>query len=153
MILCVFCLIISLEDGRDVDQDSLAVKKSRMGKYFASFSPRIPIPHAHSYPSLLLKFVVLTFVNMCVGDFIDTFKTAAEGVKNHSSSVAAWMKNTVSPTLKTMLPASPSPPGGSQPSTSSASLGRRPVWCVFIWTVVIDNVFLGAYKQINMCLV
>lgn len=38
VILCVFCLT-SLEDGRDVDQDGLTVKKSRMGKYLASFSP------------------------------------------------------------------------------------------------------------------
>lgn len=31
VIVCVFCLI-SLEDGGDVDQDGLTVKKSRIGK-------------------------------------------------------------------------------------------------------------------------
>lgn len=36
--MIVFCWI-SLEDGRDVDQDGLIVKKSRMGKYLFSFSP------------------------------------------------------------------------------------------------------------------
>lgn len=48
-----------------------------------------------------------------VGDLIDS-------VKSHSSTMASWMKNTVSPTLKTILPASPGqPPAESQPSTSS----------------------------------
>nr|XP_020474639.1 sentrin-specific protease 1-like isoform X2 [Monopterus albus] len=77
-----------LEDGHNIDQDGLIIKKSRMG------------------------------------DFIDTVKIAAEGVKNHSSSVATWMRNNVSPTLRNILPASPGPPLGEaqpQPSTSSAA--------------------------------
>uniref|UniRef100_A0A4W6FKU0 SUMO specific peptidase 1 n=1 Tax=Lates calcarifer TaxID=8187 RepID=A0A4W6FKU0_LATCA len=61
-----------------------------------------------------------------VGDLIDTVKTAAEGVKTHSSSVATWMRNNVSPTLRNILPASPGPPPGEpQPSTSSAA---TPAW-------------------------
>lgn len=63
-----------------------------------------------------------------MGDIIDSVKTAAEGVKSHSSNVAAWMKISVSPTLRNILPASPGPPPGEpQPSTSSAASwpGRR----------------------------
>ncbi|XP_042348412.1 sentrin-specific protease 1 [Plectropomus leopardus] len=76
-----------LEDGHNIAQDGLIVKKSRMG------------------------------------DLIDTVKVAAEGVKSHSSSVATWMRNNVSPTLRNILPASPGPPPGEpqpQPSTSAA---------------------------------
>ncbi|XP_070695532.1 sentrin-specific protease 1 isoform X2 [Pempheris klunzingeri] len=55
-------------------------------------------------------------------DFIDTVKVAAEGVKSHSSSVATWMRNSVSPTLRNILPAPPGPPPGEpQPSTSAAA--------------------------------
>ncbi|XP_070695531.1 sentrin-specific protease 1 isoform X1 [Pempheris klunzingeri] len=57
-----------------------------------------------------------------MGDFIDTVKVAAEGVKSHSSSVATWMRNSVSPTLRNILPAPPGPPPGEpQPSTSAAA--------------------------------
>lgn len=41
---------------------------------------------------------------------MDTMKNAAEGMKTHGSSVALWMRNSVSPTLRSMLPASPGPP-------------------------------------------
>ncbi|XP_068186584.1 sentrin-specific protease 1 [Antennarius striatus] len=62
-----------------------------------------------------------------MGDLIDTVKTAAEGVRNHSTNVAAWMKNNVSPSLKNILPASPgSSPQESQPSTSTAIWSGRP---------------------------
>lgn len=64
-----------------------------------------------------------------MGDFIDTVKNAAVGVKSHSSSVAAWMKN-MTPTLKNMLPAASVPPprgAVSKPSTSSSVIwARRP---------------------------
>ncbi|XP_039903852.1 sentrin-specific protease 1 [Simochromis diagramma] len=76
-----------LEDGHNIDQDGLVIKKSRMG------------------------------------DLIDSVKNAAEGVKNHSSNVAAWMKNNVSPALRNMLTTSPGLPPGEphpRPSTSSA---------------------------------
>lgn len=67
-----------LEDGPNLEQDGLTIKKSRMG------------------------------------DLIDS-------VKSHSSTMASWMRNTVSPTLRTILPASPGPPPAEpQPSTSSA---------------------------------
>ncbi|XP_020490678.2 sentrin-specific protease 1 [Labrus bergylta] len=77
-----------LDDGHNIDQDDLTIKKSRMG------------------------------------DLIDTVKIAAEGVKSHSSSVASWMRNNVSPTFRNILPASPGPPPGelqSQPSTSTST--------------------------------
>ncbi|XP_061907982.1 sentrin-specific protease 1-like isoform X3 [Entelurus aequoreus] len=48
----------------------------------------------------------------------------AEGVKNRSVSVATWMKNSVSPTLRNVLPVSPGPPleqSQPQPSISPAS--------------------------------
>ncbi|XP_066526995.1 sentrin-specific protease 1 [Hoplias malabaricus] len=45
-----------------------------------------------------------------MGDFVDTMKTAAVGVKSHGSSVASWVCNSVSPKLKNMLPPSPGPP-------------------------------------------
>ncbi|XP_022597661.1 sentrin-specific protease 1 [Seriola dumerili] len=81
-----------LEDGHNIDQDGLMIKKSRMG------------------------------------DLIDTVKIAAEGVKSHSSSVATWMRNNVSPTLRNILPASPGPPPGEpQPSTSAAAWAGRPI--------------------------
>ncbi|KAK6308415.1 hypothetical protein J4Q44_G00216860 [Coregonus suidteri] len=45
-----------------------------------------------------------------MGDLVDTVKTAAEGVKSHSSNVASWVRNSVTPTLRNILPASPGPP-------------------------------------------
>ncbi|XP_029478498.1 sentrin-specific protease 1-like [Oncorhynchus nerka] len=45
-----------------------------------------------------------------MGVFIDTVKTAAEGVKSHSSNVASWVRNSVTPTLRNILPTSPDPP-------------------------------------------
>ncbi|XP_071332347.1 sentrin-specific protease 1 [Trachinotus anak] len=63
-----------------------------------------------------------------MGDLIDTVKIAAEGVKSHSSSVATWMRNNVSPTLRNILPASPGPPlGEPQPSTSAAAWAGRQI--------------------------
>uniref|UniRef100_A0A8C5DDF8 Sentrin-specific protease 1-like n=1 Tax=Gouania willdenowi TaxID=441366 RepID=A0A8C5DDF8_GOUWI len=59
-------------------------------------------------------------------DLIDTVKNAAEGVKNHSTSVATWMRNNVSPTLRNMLPPSSGlPPAEPLPSTSTWT--RRPI--------------------------
>ncbi|KAG1961568.1 sentrin-specific protease 1 [Pimephales promelas] len=63
-----------------------------------------------------------------MGDFMDTVKNAAEGVKTHGSSVAIWVKNSVRPNPGNMLPASPGPPQAgisSEPaanSTASASM-------------------------------
>uniref|UniRef100_A0A3Q3BFJ2 SUMO specific peptidase 1 n=1 Tax=Kryptolebias marmoratus TaxID=37003 RepID=A0A3Q3BFJ2_KRYMA len=81
-----------LEDGYNIHQDDLAIKKSRMG------------------------------------DLIDSVKSAAEGVKNHSTNVATWMKKNVSPTLRNILPTSSgSPAGEPQPSTSAAIWTGRPI--------------------------
>ncbi|XP_021472449.2 sentrin-specific protease 1 isoform X1 [Oncorhynchus mykiss] len=44
-----------------------------------------------------------------MGDLVDTVKTAAEGVKSHSADVASWVRNSVTPTLRNILPASPGP--------------------------------------------
>ncbi|XP_051516938.1 sentrin-specific protease 1-like isoform X2 [Myxocyprinus asiaticus] len=59
-----------------------------------------------------------------MGDFMDTVKNAAEGVKTHGSSVAVWVRNNVQPNLRNMLPASPGPPRTgipSEPATNSAA--------------------------------
>ncbi|XP_071762887.1 sentrin-specific protease 1 isoform X1 [Centroberyx gerrardi] len=57
-----------------------------------------------------------------MGDLIDTVKIAAEGVKSHSSNMATWMRNNVSPTLRNILPASPGPPPVEpQPEASTSA--------------------------------
>ncbi|XP_072552510.1 sentrin-specific protease 1 isoform X2 [Salminus brasiliensis] len=53
-----------------------------------------------------------------MGDFMDTMKNAAEGVKTHGSTVASWVRSSVSPTLRNMLPASPGPPQTEHLQTS-----------------------------------
>ncbi|KAI5095976.1 sentrin-specific protease 1, partial [Silurus meridionalis] len=64
-----------------------------------------------------------------MGDFMDTMKNAAEGMKTHGSSVALWMRDSVSPTLRNMLPASPGPPrtqiASPDAANSSGSLIER----------------------------
>uniref|UniRef100_A0AAQ4QFD6 SUMO specific peptidase 1 n=1 Tax=Gasterosteus aculeatus aculeatus TaxID=481459 RepID=A0AAQ4QFD6_GASAC len=65
-------------------------------------------------------------ITFLLGDFIDSVKVAAEGVKSHSSSVASWMRSSVSPTLSNMLATFPgSPPGQRQPQPSTSAAG---VW-------------------------
>lgn len=75
-----------------------------------------------------------------MGDFIDSVKIAAEGVKSHSSSMAAWMKN-MTPALKNMLPAtSAHPPRRTMPSTSSSVVwAKRPAF----ENNVIDKTFVA----------
>uniref|UniRef100_A0A1A8PMF7 SUMO1/sentrin specific peptidase 1 n=1 Tax=Nothobranchius rachovii TaxID=451742 RepID=A0A1A8PMF7_9TELE len=53
-----------------------------------------------------------------MGDLIGSVKSAAEGLKNHSTGVATWMTKNVSPTLRKIPPASSGEP---QASTSAAS--------------------------------
>lgn len=78
--------------------------------------------------TLLTVYLCLSFLKISQGDLIDTVKIAAEGVKTHSSSVATWMRNNVSPTLRNILPASPGPPPGEpQPSTSADVWAGSPV--------------------------
>nr|XP_057940557.1 sentrin-specific protease 1-like isoform X1 [Doryrhamphus excisus] len=58
-----------------------------------------------------------------MGGLIDTVLITAEGVKNRSFGVATWMKNSVSPTFRNVLPTSSGPPleqPQPQPSTSAA---------------------------------
>ncbi|XP_043967919.1 sentrin-specific protease 1 [Gambusia affinis] len=63
-----------------------------------------------------------------MGDLIDSVRSAAEGVKSHSSNVATWMKKNVNPTFRNILPtSSDSPSGEPQPSTSAAVYPRRPI--------------------------
>ncbi|TSL61262.1 Sentrin-specific protease 1 [Bagarius yarrelli] len=56
-----------------------------------------------------------------MGDIMDTMKNAAEGMKTHGSSVALWMRNSVSPTLRNMLPASPSSAQTWTPASNAAN--------------------------------
>uniref|UniRef100_A0A8C1ZFT8 Si:dkey-21c19.3 n=1 Tax=Cyprinus carpio TaxID=7962 RepID=A0A8C1ZFT8_CYPCA len=56
-----------------------------------------------------------------MGDIMDTVKNAAEGVKTHGSSVALWMKNSVRPNPRNMLPTSPGPPQTGIPSEPAAN--------------------------------
>ncbi|KAJ8397075.1 hypothetical protein AAFF_G00011290 [Aldrovandia affinis] len=55
-----------------------------------------------------------------MGDWVDTVKIAAKGVKSQGSSVASWVRNNVSPSLGNMLPASPGPPPLPPPLEPSA---------------------------------
>ncbi|RVE70567.1 hypothetical protein OJAV_G00065610 [Oryzias javanicus] len=81
-----------LQDGDNINQDDLIIKRTRMG------------------------------------DLIDSVKSAAEGVKSHSTFVSTWMKNNVNPSLRNILPTSPGLLSGeTQPSTSAAVLTRRPI--------------------------
>ncbi|XP_061630189.1 sentrin-specific protease 1 isoform X1 [Phyllopteryx taeniolatus] len=73
----------------------------------------------------------LTVKKSRMGDLIDTVKIAAEGVKNRSSSVATWMKNSVSPTLKNMLPSSSGHPLEQCQPQPSTSAGR--------WTPILNS--------------
>uniref|UniRef100_A0A3B3DN67 SUMO specific peptidase 1 n=1 Tax=Oryzias melastigma TaxID=30732 RepID=A0A3B3DN67_ORYME len=76
---------------------------------------------------LLLLLVRFFIYNFLLGDLIDSVKSAAEGVKSHSTFVSTWMKNNMSPSLRNILPTSPGLPSGeTQPSTSAAALTRRP---------------------------
>lgn len=55
---------------------------------------------------------------------MDTVKNAAEGVKTHGSSVAFWVKNSVTANSRNMQPASPGPPQTgipSEPADNSAA--------------------------------
>ncbi|CAL1606189.1 unnamed protein product [Knipowitschia caucasica] len=45
-----------------------------------------------------------------MGDIFDSVKIAAQGVKSHGSSVAAWMKMNIRPTSKEVAPATPALP-------------------------------------------
>lgn len=49
---------------------------------------------------------------------MDTVKNAAGGMKTHGSGVAFWMRNSVSPTLRNMLP---DPPQTDMPSPYAAN--------------------------------
>ncbi|KAJ3586109.1 hypothetical protein NHX12_012510 [Muraenolepis orangiensis] len=75
-----------------------------------------------------------------IGDLIDTFKGAAEGVKDHGSTVATWVKNNVSPSLRNILPSPlPAEPLPPQASTSTATWTGREV--VTRNSGHLDNVF------------
>nr|XP_046200480.1 sentrin-specific protease 1-like isoform X2 [Oncorhynchus gorbuscha] len=68
-----------------------------------------------------------------MGDLVDTVKTAAEGVKSHSADVASWVRNSVTPTLRNILPASPGPleeHPGEEPQLEPSTFAPPPsiVW-------------------------
>lgn len=79
------------------------------------------IQPGHAVHDVELNFDVWTHWLCVLGDIMDTMKNAAEGVKTHGSSVALWMRNSVSPTLRIMLPASPGPPQTQIPSADTAN--------------------------------
>ncbi|XP_018616020.1 sentrin-specific protease 1 isoform X3 [Scleropages formosus] len=71
-------------------------------------------------------------------DFMDTVKTAAEGVKNQGSSVASWVRNNVmSPSLGNILTSIPAP--RLPPALPSLDLSQSPSPTVSAWT---DSEFL-----------
>uniref|UniRef100_A0A3Q3F1X1 SUMO specific peptidase 1 n=1 Tax=Labrus bergylta TaxID=56723 RepID=A0A3Q3F1X1_9LABR len=98
---------------------------------FANLRDGVAAVDTHQAPGdfTLCKLVLFSFCfQISAGDLIDTVKIAAEGVKSHSSSVASWMRNNVSPTFRNILPASPGPLPGelqSQPSTSTSTILER----------------------------
>ncbi|KAL2104266.1 hypothetical protein ACEWY4_001134 [Coilia grayii] len=57
-----------------------------------------------------------------MGNLVDSVKSAAEGVKTHGSSVASWVRNSVSPTLRNMMPASLPPPAVINSAETTASV-------------------------------
>ncbi|XP_059920844.1 sentrin-specific protease 1 isoform X1 [Gadus macrocephalus] len=61
------------------------------------------------------------------GDLMDTVKGAAERIKDHGSTVATWVKNNVSPTLRSILPGPPPAVPQPQASTSAATWTGRHV--------------------------
>lgn len=120
------------------------VKKSRMGNYKLIFEQNSSVSNiswcstSHTGKDIvqlyLSEFNVL-FWSVFPGDLMDTVKIAAEGVKSHSSNVATWVRNNVSPTLRIILPASPGPPPVEpQPgaSTSAAAWTETAVWDPFL---------------------
>lgn len=69
---------------------------------------------------------VTTLMNV-LGDFVDTVKNAAEGVKTHGSNVASWVRSSVSPTLRNMLPTS-SDTSLTQPASLPPTNASRSAW-------------------------
>lgn len=130
-----FCFPPSLQDDHNIDQDGLMIKRTRMGTCIIIYT--YGTTHAwvwgYSFNKILLLLLVRFFIyNFLLGDLIDSVKSAAEGVKSHSTFVSTWMKNNVSPSLRNILPTSPGLPSGeTQPSTSAAALTRRPVRLLF----------------------
>ncbi|XP_069042831.1 sentrin-specific protease 1 [Lepisosteus oculatus] len=60
-----------------------------------------------------------------MGDLVDTVKLAAEGVRVRGTSVASWVRNNVSPSLRAMLPASPGPPEPPEPTPTPTTSAWR----------------------------
>uniref|UniRef100_A0A3P9JTW8 Si:dkey-21c19.3 n=1 Tax=Oryzias latipes TaxID=8090 RepID=A0A3P9JTW8_ORYLA len=96
-----------------------------VGTSFANLRNGEPAPqNSHEDQSASIDILV----RFLLGELIDSVKSAAEGVKSHSTFVSTWMKNNSSPSLRNILPTSPGLPSGeTQPSTSSAALTRRPI--------------------------
>ncbi|XP_077453446.1 sentrin-specific protease 1 [Stigmatopora argus] len=74
-----------------------------------------------------------------MGDLLDTVKIAAEEMKHRSASVATWMKNTVSPTLRNMLPASSGHSIGQHQPQHTSSAAQ--------WTPVCKNSEINSHDQ------
>ncbi|KAK0154571.1 Sentrin-specific protease 1 [Merluccius polli] len=64
-----------------------------------------------------------------IGELIDSVRGAAGGVKDHGSTVATWVKNSMSPTLRSMLPGPPPPPPTDpQPAASTSTSTSTATW-------------------------
>lgn len=64
-----------------------------------------------------------------MGDLVDSVKSAAEGVKTHGSSVASWVRKSVSPTLRNIMPASlppHTPPPVTEPDPTEPTASPDP---------------------------
>ncbi|XP_010873596.1 sentrin-specific protease 1 [Esox lucius] len=90
-------------DQQDVNVDTHGIQRGQIRR-------KRPIDCLEDGESLDQDNQALEVKKFRMGNLVDTVKTAAEGVKSHSSTVASWVRNSVTPTLRNMLPASPGPP-------------------------------------------
>uniref|UniRef100_A0A667Y9U4 SUMO specific peptidase 1 n=1 Tax=Myripristis murdjan TaxID=586833 RepID=A0A667Y9U4_9TELE len=96
-----------------------------IGTGFASLRDGVPAEDHSDAHRLDALYCICLIFEILLGDLIDSVKIAAEGVKSHSSTVATWMRNNVSPTLRNILPASPGPPpleDHPQPQASTSAM-------------------------------
>ncbi|KAJ8017026.1 hypothetical protein DPEC_G00013490 [Dallia pectoralis] len=119
-------------DQRDVNVDTHGIQRGPIKR-------KRPIDCLEDGVSLDHNNQLLEVKRFRMGNLVDTVKTAAEGVKSHSASVAFWVKTNVSPTLRSMLPLSPGPPLEEQPAEEPrASTSARPVSTFWEETEVLE---------------
>uniref|UniRef100_A0A672MCM3 Sentrin-specific protease 1-like n=1 Tax=Sinocyclocheilus grahami TaxID=75366 RepID=A0A672MCM3_SINGR len=85
-----------------------------------------------------------------MGDLMDTVKNAAEGVKTHGSSVAFWIKNSVRPNPRNVLPTSPGPPQIGIPSEPAAnSAASASLWFGDRSCDIIEDTFVAPSSSVE----